>query len=90
MFTLSFILSVLYSGTALKLIRHNLLQIVDFLLCKANPGCVSSTRNKTQVEEQMRRISSESTEAEKKKKRTQYGIKEKSNPLLSLPIDLYQ
>ena len=52
------------------------------LLCRqmhgqANPGCVSSPRNKTQVEEQIRGINSESTEAEKKKKMAHYGIKEK-------------
>ena len=49
------------------------------LLCRqmhgqANPGCVSSPRNKTQVEEQIRGINSESTEAEKM---AHYGIKEK-------------
>ena len=57
---------------------------------QVNPDRVSSYRTKDQVKRQMSMIASATTSHEKKQLKTLYGIKETSNPLLRLPLDLYQ
>lgn len=55
-----------------------------------NPHRVSSNRSKDQVKRQMNQIKSALTMKEKKELTTFYGIKETTNPLLRLPLDMCQ
>lgn len=54
------------------------------------PERLSSARKKSKVLRQISRIEFEATKAGKKTRRTLFGVKEVSNPLFDLHIDLYQ
>ena len=55
-----------------------------------NPAVIDEKRTLQSSLQQMHTIQSETLEKDKAKLRTQYGIKEDFNPMLSIPADLYQ
>lgn len=59
----------------------------------ANKGSCDATGELRTCDEallQMRKISAQANESQKKAKRTQYGVKEINNPLLHVPADIFQ
>ena len=55
-----------------------------------NPQAVSTPRTLSLSLQQMQEIQQQPVKQEKEKLRTKYGIKEKPNPMLSIPADLFQ
>ena len=54
------------------------------------PTEIGEQRTVVSAREQIEEIKSKTTEHERAELRTRYGIKETSNPLLSIPADLFR
>ena len=56
----------------------------------AGDTTVGQLRSKSDAVRQMRHISQLNSESERKRQRTEFGIKESPNPLFELSTDLYR